>query len=100
MSSDWIPEFNLQLQCSEAEWLRRLPDAVGGCRWTLMRPGKARVAVGGGTLTLRWHALPPRHTASGEVARLSVHCLFNGVGDGEREAFMRRFGQAMTPGES
>ena len=85
-------EFSREHGCTEDEWLRWLPGAVRDNAWTLMRPGKARVVLAsGGTLTLRWHGLPQRRLGQTLMPRLSVNYLFDGVGDAEREEFMRYF---------
>jgi hypothetical protein len=76
-----------------------LPGAVHDLPWALLRPGKARVALpGGGTLTLRWHALPPRRIALIAMPRLSVHYLFDGADDAARLEFMRYFDLYMQRG--
>ena len=85
-------EFTREHGCTEAEWLRWLPGAVGDARWALLRPGKVRVALpGGGTLTLRWHALPARRIARVAMPRMSVHYFFDGVDAATREEFLRHF---------
>lgn len=91
-------EFTREHGCSEADWLRWLPGAIHDRMWTLMRPGKARVTFAGGTLTLRWHGLPPRKVGQTLMPRLSVHYLFDGVSEAERVAFMRYFDLYMQRG--
>ncbi len=92
MPQDRGNEFTREHGCTEAEWLRCLPGAVGSARWALLRPGKARVALpSGGTLTLRWHALPPRRIASISMPRMSVHYFFDGVDLDARETFIHHF---------
>jgi len=99
MQGNYDAEFSREHGCTEADWLRWLPGAVHDCPWTLLRPGKARVALtGGGTLTLRWHGMPPRRVALAATPRLSVHYLFDGVADDERQAFMRYFDLYMQRG--
>jgi hypothetical protein len=49
------------------------------------------VAVGGGTLTLRWQVLPPRQIGLVRFVRLAVQYRFDGVADDERHAFMKYF---------
>ncbi len=84
-------EFTREHGCSESDWLRCLPGAVNNHMWTLMRPGKVRVMIGGGTLTLRWNGLPPRRLGQAVVPRLSVHYLFDGVNEVERVRFLDYF---------
>lgn len=98
MQSRYEAEFSREHGCTEPEWLRWLPGAVGAHAWTPMRPGKARVSLGHGTLTLRWHGLPARRIGQAVMPRLSVHYLFDGVGEEERAAFMRYFDLYMQRG--
>lgn len=99
MQSTYDNEFSREHGCTESDWLRWLPGAVHGCPWSLLRPGKARIAlVDGGTLTLRWHGLPPRRVGSAAMPRLSVHYLFDGVDDEGRLSFMRYFDLYMQRG--
>lgn len=91
MPHDRGTEFTREHGCTETEWLRCLPGAAGGARWALLRPGKARVALAGGTLTLRWHALPPRRIGAIAMPRMSVHYFFDGVDAAAREEFLRHF---------
>ena len=99
MATGIAAEFTREHGCTEAEWLYWLPGAVGTARWTMLRPGKARVALpGGGTLTLRWHALPLRRIARVALPSLSVHYVFDGVDSAARQAFMRHFDLSMQRG--
>jgi hypothetical protein len=87
----YAAEFHREQGFSEADWQRCLPEAVRGAALDLATPGQARVAIGAGALTLRWTVLPPRQIARVRIARLAVHYRFDGVGEAERQAFMRYF---------
>lgn len=89
--------FERDMACTEAEWLRWLPHAIGEREWEL-ESGAARVRIGAGTLRLSWHEAPPRRIALLELARLQVAFAFEGVGDQERDAFMKRFDLHMQRG--
>jgi len=83
--------FERELGCTESEWLRELPGAVGG--HALQRPaaGQAQVTIGDGCLHLRWTALPPRRLALIRIPRLQVEFRFEGVAAPVRQVFMSRF---------
>lgn len=83
--------------CTEAEWLRSLPEAVGGHALAL-HPGAATVTIGEGGLRLQWQPLPPRCIALLRLPRLAVDFAFSGVTPAERAAFLRRFDLCMQRG--
>ena len=91
MQSSYEAAFHREQGFAEADWLRCLPGAVRGAAIDLATPGTARVAVGSGTLTLRWQVLPPRAIGLVRFARLGVDYRFDGVADDERQAFMKYF---------
>ena len=76
--------------CTEAELLMWLPGAVNGRPLRLM-PRSAEIAIDAGRLELAWRELPPRQIARlGRCARaLANH--FEGVGEAQRQDFMRYF---------
>jgi hypothetical protein len=87
-----VPErFGRDYGCTEAEWLRWLPEATPGCTLALPGPGQARVGIGGGHLDLRWAVLPPRQIALMRLPRLQVDFVFEEVADAARANFMRVF---------
>jgi hypothetical protein len=91
MQGHYPAEFDREQGFSEADWQRCLPGAVGGRPLDLRQPGEARVAVGTGTLLLRWQVMPPRQIALARILRLAVQYRFDGVPEAERQAFMRYF---------
>lgn len=91
MQSHYEAVFHREQGFGEADWLRCLPGAVRGAAIDLATPGQARVAVGSGTLSLRWQVLPPRRIGLVRFVRLGVDYRFDGVADDERQAFMKYF---------
>lgn len=105
--------FEREMSCSEADWLRWLPDAMGDCRWT-QQGRSARVELGPGldpltdpvadsvhdpagaadlgpALTLAWQPLPPLSIALLALPRLRVSFRFERASLAARQQFMRRF---------
>jgi hypothetical protein len=97
MQSHYPAHFHRDMACTEAEWLRWLPQAIGTRAWQ-RGTGAAQVRIGGGTLHLSWRAAPPRRIALLELARLQVTFAFEDVGDETRHAFMKRFDLYMQRG--
>ena len=82
--------FEREMACTEAEWLRWLPAAVGAREWRC-EPGLATVKIDAGELHLAWRALEPRTIALVRLPRLHVSFRFEGVEGQARRAFMERF---------
>jgi hypothetical protein len=97
MQSSYPEAFEREMGCTEAEWLGWLPGAVAAARLET-GPSWARVAVGAGSLDLRWTALPPRRIALVQLPRLAVSFRFEGVSESERFGFMRYFDLYMQRG--
>lgn len=91
------PDFERDYGCTEADWLRWLPGAVGAHTLHLAA-GAAQVEIDGGRLRLRWTALPPRRIALVHLPRLLVGFGFDAVGDDARLRFMRHFDLFMQRG--
>lgn len=89
--------FERDMACTEAEWLRWLPDAIGDREWEL-RDHAAYVCIGEGTLDLSWREAMPREIALVRLPRLLVMFEFERVSDQDREAFMKRFDLYMQRG--
>lgn len=83
--------------CTEREWLAWLPRAVG-VHALALHDGQASVVIDGGTLDLRWTALPARQIGLARFPRLAVGFCFHGVADDARQRFMRYFDLAMQRG--
>ena len=97
MPPDAVQRFEREMACTEAEWLRWLPPAIGQHGWQ-QKPGRASVTIGSGTLDLQWRALEPRRIALMRLPRLLVSFQFTDVRAGVREAFMKRFDLYMQRG--
>jgi hypothetical protein len=91
VQSSYPESFDREHGCTEAEWLGWLPGAVGDHALSLSEPGRARVTIGLGTLTLHWIVLPPRRIALITLARLAVRYRFDAVDENARALFMRHF---------
>jgi hypothetical protein len=90
--------FEREHGCTVAEWRQWLPGAAGESALAFDGDHAAQVALPGGTLRLRWAALPPRQIALIRMPRLQVSYRFDGPSADERARFMRRFDLYMQRG--
>lgn len=97
MQSLYAECFERDMGCTQAEWLRWLPDAIGGHTWTLQAQA-ADVCIGDGVLALSWTVASPRVIALMRMPRLLVSFRFSGLDAVQRYAFMRRFDLYMQRG--
>lgn len=97
MQAHYDAEFHREQGITEADWLQLLPRAAQGHALTLGE-GRAEIAVGSGALHLSWTVMPLRQIALIRLPRLAVHYRFEGLGDAERQAFMKRFDLAIQRG--
>ena len=97
MQDHYEERFEREMGCTEAEWLRCLPDAIGEHFWK-QQDGAAGVRIGDGALGLKWQVLPPRVIALVQMPRLQVSFRFGGVDEATRHAFMKRFDLFMQRG--
>ena len=89
--------FERDMACTEAEWLRWLPGAVGDNHWKLQNQS-AGVRIGDGALGLKWQVAQPRVIALMRLPRLLVSFRFAGVDEAQRYTFMKRFDLYMQRG--
>lgn len=89
-AADWPQAFEREMGCTEADWLRWLPPAIGAREWR-SEPGLATVKLEAGELHLAWRAGEPRTISLVRLPRLHVSFRFEGVAAPERRAFMERF---------
>jgi hypothetical protein len=89
--------FERDMGCTEADWLRWLPGAVGDLHWKL-QTGSAGVRLGDGALGLKWQQAPPRVIGLVSVPVLQVSFRFAGVDEAQRYAFMTHFDLFMQRG--
>ena len=90
------------MSCTEADWLRWLPAALGDNFHKIhadANKGHAGVRIGDGALGLKWQVEEPR-TIGGLIRMpcLRVQFRFAGVEDALRLAFMVRFDLYMQRG--
>lgn len=97
MQPDGGERFEREMACTEAEWLRWLPAAIGS-HASQLDAGSAMVHIGEGRLDLRWHAGEPRVIALVRLPTLHVDFRFEHVSHEARVAFMRRFDLYMQRG--
>ncbi len=97
MQSFYAEQFERDMGCTEADWLRWLPDAIGDHFYKL-QPSACGVRIGDGALGLKWQVAEPRVIALMRTPRLLVSFRFAGLADGERYAFMKRFDLYMQRG--
>jgi len=97
VQSHYTEHFERDMATTEAEWLLRLPLAIGDAPWQ-QDGARAQVRLGEGRLTIAWHPLPVRQIALLRMARLGVRFDFEGVDAAERLRFMQRFDLTMQRG--
>ncbi|MCX7240011.1 MAG: hypothetical protein NTU86_06200 [Burkholderiales bacterium] len=97
MQSFYPEQFEREMGCTEAEWLRWLPAAVGDHHWKL-HTGAAGVRIGDGALGLKWQVGEDRVIALARMPRLLVQFRFGGLDDAQRYTFMKRFDLYMQRG--
>lgn len=83
--------------CTEREWLRWLPQAMGDHHWK-QQPGAAGVRIGDGALGLKWQVVAPRIIGLVCMPVLRVNFRFAGLDEAQRYAFMKRFDLYMQRG--
>jgi hypothetical protein len=81
MQSFYPEKFDREMGCTEADWLRSLPPAMGD-----------------GALGLKWQVGEPRNIGLVSMPRLLVSFRFAGLSDEQRYAFMKRFDLYMHRG--
>lgn len=97
MQAFYEEKFDREMGCTEADWLRLLPAAVGDNHWKLQAK-TAGVRIGDGALGLKWEVAEPRQIGMVSMPRLMVSFRFAGLTDEERYTFMKRFDLYMHRG--
>lgn len=97
MQSHYAERFEREMGCTEAEWLRWLPAAIGDHFYKLQEHS-AGVRIGDGALGLKWQVGEPRRIAQVTLPRFLVQFRFAGVDEATRHAFMTRFDLYMQRG--
>lgn len=97
MQSSYPESFSREMGCTETEWLRWLPAALGDVSW--QRQGR-RVAVQwvDGRLDLQWETQPERVIAQIRMPVLGVQFAFTARDAQQRYEFMKRFDLYMQRG--
>ena len=97
MQSFYAERFERDMSCTEDDWLRWLPDAIGAHHWK-RQERTVGVRIGDGALGLKWQIAEPRVIAQVSMPRLLVNFRFAGVDEAARHAFMQRFDLYMQRG--
>ena len=97
MQSVFDERFEREMGCTEADWLRWLPDAIGEHHWK-RQERTVGVRIGDGALGLKWQVGEPRVIAQVQMPRLVVSFRFAGVDEAARYTFMKRFDLYMQRG--
>ena len=97
MQAFYEEKFDREMGCTEADWLRLLPAAMGDNHWKL-QVNSAGVRIGDGALGLKWQIGEPRNIGLVSMPMLLVSFRFAGLTDEERFTFMKRFDLYMQRG--
>jgi hypothetical protein len=97
MQSFYEERFERDMGCTEEEWLRWLPAALGEHYWK-HQGQTVGVRIGDGALGLKWQVAEPRVIALIRMPRLLVNFRFAGVDEVTRYKFMKRFDLYMQRG--
>lgn len=97
MQSFYPERFEREMGCTEAEWQRALPAAMGDCVWS-QQPQSIDATVATGRLHIAWRTGQPRVIALMRMPRLHVSFDFVGLDAAQRHAFMARFDLYMQRG--
>jgi hypothetical protein len=97
MQASYNERFEREMGCTEADWLRWLPEAIGDKHWK-QQSQSAGVRIGDGALGLKWQVSEPRVIGLVSIPRLLVQFRFAGVDETARHTFMKRFDLFMQRG--
>ena len=97
MQSVYDERFERDMACTEADWLRWLPEAIGEHHWK-RQDRTVGVRIGDGALGLKWQVAAPRVIAQVSMPCLTVSFRFAGVDEEARYTFMKRFDLYMMRG--
>lgn len=98
MQAFYPEQFEREVGSTAADWLRRLPEAIGAHTWQQQLPGEVHVHLPPGHLHIRWQVASPRVLGLARLPRLTMQFAFAGVSDAERQRFMQRFDLYMQRG--
>ena len=90
MQSFYPEQFEREMGCTERDWLRWLPLAIGAHPYELNN-GAAIVQLEAGALSLCWRADEPLRIALIRMPRLRVRFAFERLSELQRHTFMQRF---------
>jgi hypothetical protein len=97
MQSSYEARFSREMGCTEPDWLRWLPAAMGAVPW--QQEGSSLAAtLEAGQLHIGWQVAPDRVIAQVRMPVLKVDFQFTHVEADQRLTFMRRFDLYMHRG--
>jgi hypothetical protein len=97
MQSFYPERFEREMGCTEVEWQRALPAAMGDAPWR-QASGALHADIGTGQLRITWREGAPRAIALMRMPRMHVAFEFTGLDERQRFAFMQRFDLYMQRG--
>jgi hypothetical protein len=97
MQSAYAERFEREMGCTQDEWLRWLPAAIGVHEWR-RHGASATIDLPPGSLRLEGRTGEPRVIALVRLPRLHVNFSFEGLDAQQRLAFMKRFDLYMHRG--
>lgn len=97
MQRDYAADFVREMGCTEQDWLRWLPAALGVHSWRITGAHCA-VQIHQGSLMLSWTTLEPLRMGWVHMPRLQVQFVFSELDEQQRLQFMRRFDLYMQRG--
>ncbi len=97
MQSSYPEFFSREMGCTETEWLRWLPAAIGDVPWT-QQGRRVELQWKLGHLAVQWETRPDRVIAQIRMPVLGVQFSFAGLDALQRYVFMRRFDLYMQRG--
>lgn len=90
MYSSYPAKFEREMGCTEADWRRWLPAALGEHK-AAIHGSRAAVDLMPGSLLLSWSVGAPRVIGEVRIPRLHVEFEFADVPPARRTGFMQRF---------
>lgn len=90
MQSYYPEQFEREMGCTEAEWLRWLPAALGAHPFELS-DGAATAQLEPGSVRLHWRVDEPLRMGLIRMPRLQLRFVFEGLNEVQRHTFMQRF---------
>jgi hypothetical protein len=98
MQSSYAERFTREMGCTETEWLRWLPAAMGDVEWQQEGASLCARWIPKGQLNIQWTVAADRQIANVRLPVLRVEFGFADRNESERLVFMKRFDLYMQRG--